>query len=540
MAHKYRAPGCFTVDLAGLSLHILTGQEAVDWFYKAPESELSERAAALDFGFAETLGHLNANAGAEVAESAAVMAGIAPGEAAVFNDGMLLVRRMSLHALVSYLVGRRVLELCPSLLADFLLLQDDVDEATAKAAAIPKTMGRPFFLQPVAERRRALTKRLAAAIKAAWEEDAEPQAHSSSGSGITDAGGGGSDTNAAAAGTGDGTAGNGSAGSGLGVWPKALRALPSKGAIGAWAEYVHSEAHRERLRRPADKEAARPVHPVEAASLAVGVLLCAHSGCATGAAQTLFALLEHPREMAALRAEMERSGVPTRERMLDVPPSARAQAWGDQIAGAAGAESLVHGSAPLCRRLDACINEALRLSAHAIGAVRKVVAPEGALVPAARGAPRRLPHGTYAAVSFIAAHRDAARFADPCAYRPARHLQEEGGGVEGVGGARSPQQLLHFSSGRHRCPGEAFAGLVMRSAVLALLSRFEIEVRLHVRSAAIGGDRMDARAGAGHWTRMWGGDAALRLAAPLPELDFGSAALAQRRDKCQLRLKANW
>jgi hypothetical protein len=32
--------------------------------------------------------------------------------------------------------------------------------ATAKAAVLPQSMGRPFWLQPVAEQRRALTKRL--------------------------------------------------------------------------------------------------------------------------------------------------------------------------------------------------------------------------------------------------------------------------------------------------------------------------------------------------------------------------------------------
>jgi hypothetical protein len=32
--------------------------------------------------------------------------------------------------------------------------------ATAKAAVLPQSMGRPFWLQPVAEKRRALTKRL--------------------------------------------------------------------------------------------------------------------------------------------------------------------------------------------------------------------------------------------------------------------------------------------------------------------------------------------------------------------------------------------
>lgn len=50
MAAKHKSAGCFTVDLAGLSLHILSGEEAMDFFFKAPEAVLSEQAAALDFG----------------------------------------------------------------------------------------------------------------------------------------------------------------------------------------------------------------------------------------------------------------------------------------------------------------------------------------------------------------------------------------------------------------------------------------------------------------------------------------------------------
>jgi Cytochrome P450 len=66
LAEKHKDAGCFTLDLAGLKLHVLTDPAAMQLLTHAPETVFSEKQASLDLGYTETLGQLNAYAGAQV------------------------------------------------------------------------------------------------------------------------------------------------------------------------------------------------------------------------------------------------------------------------------------------------------------------------------------------------------------------------------------------------------------------------------------------------------------------------------------------
>jgi hypothetical protein len=66
LAEKHKDAGCFTLDLAGLKLHVLTDPAAMLLLAQAPETVFSEKQASLDLGYTETLGQLNNYAGAQV------------------------------------------------------------------------------------------------------------------------------------------------------------------------------------------------------------------------------------------------------------------------------------------------------------------------------------------------------------------------------------------------------------------------------------------------------------------------------------------
>jgi hypothetical protein len=66
LAEKHKDAGCFTLDLAGLKLHVLTDPAAMLLLAHAPETVFSEKQASLDLGYTETLGQLNTYAGAQV------------------------------------------------------------------------------------------------------------------------------------------------------------------------------------------------------------------------------------------------------------------------------------------------------------------------------------------------------------------------------------------------------------------------------------------------------------------------------------------
>ncbi len=92
--------------------------------------------------------------------------------------------------------------------------------------------------------------------------------------------------------------------------------------------------------------------------------------------------------------------------------------------------------------------------------------------------------GRYVAVSHILPHLDPEVFEDPAAFEPARFVARR----------YDEFQLTTFSHGRHKCPGERLAVMLIRGAVAAALRQFDVAAP-----------------------------------APIPPLSFERATLAQRR-----------
>lgn len=201
-----------------------------------------------------------------------------------------------------------------------------------------------------------------------------------------------------------------------------------------------------------------PLTAGQAAELLVGFLFAAHKNPAIGAGQTLLMLLEHPEHLAAAQGE------------------ARAR-----TVGGAG-----HDVA--CPILAACITETLRLCAHTIGAVRKVVAPGGYTIRLGSGDTYWVPQGAYIAASHSVPHMQEELYPSAAIYDPARFLP--GGAAVDAG----EYTMTTFSHGLHRCPGRHMAMLLMRDLLACVLREYTVEAKL-----------------------------------PIPPLDFKRATLGQRR-----------
>lgn len=132
-----------------------------------------------------------------------------------------------------------------------------------------------------------------------------------------------------------------------------------------------------------------------------------------------------------------------------------------------------------------------RLSAHTIGAVRKVLGKDGFDLPVSNGgSPFHVEQGSYIGISHIVPHHDCAVYPNSRAFRPERF----------EGRDYSDYEHTTFSHGLHRCPGKRLAMLQMKAAIHAILDRYTVSVT-----------------------------------APIPPLDFERATLAQRAAPCLLR-----
>jgi cytochrome P450 family 4 subfamily B1 len=82
---------------------------------------------------------------------------------------------------------------------------------------------------------------------------------------------------------------------------------------------------------------------------------------------------------------------------------------------------------------------------------------------------RALPAGAVLELNVFAAHRDAAVWPEPDAFRPARWLGP-GGGDE----TRPPYAFVPFLAGPRNCIGQKFALQEAATALAVLLTRFEL------------------------------------------------------------------
>jgi cytochrome P450 len=169
------------------------------------------------------------------------------------------------------------------------------------------------------------------------------------------------------------------------------------------------------------------------------------------------------------------------------------------------------------------------MCAHIVGSVRKVMPAQGVRITTAAGRVCRVPAGDFCCISYIVPHRNAAVFPEPLAFKPDRHLPAQqqpasttattagstdssssgnataAAGIDSTNeqsataaaaaavpaaGTVTQQQgcvphagLWHYSAGAHRCPGEHFAGLLMRTVVWTLASRYDMQVRIIICKA---------------------------------------------------------
>lgn len=194
---------CFRVNLAGKKMVIIgRSSEAMRQVALAPESVLSARQAVLDIGFEETLGVLNVTVGTDmhkrILKANYAASGLEKEVPQLYASlGMAITRRLAatepafavdasssalvadLFGLVRFAMLRAAVErmLGPAVLAAagddfldaFMAYQDAIEEATAKAAVMPRCLALPLALRPVRRKRAAISARLATAINAAVE-----------------------------------------------------------------------------------------------------------------------------------------------------------------------------------------------------------------------------------------------------------------------------------------------------------------------------------------------------------------------------------
>eukprot|EP00434_Breviolum_minutum_P015088 symbB.v1.2.013303.t1/scaffold937.1/size150259/9 len=218
---------------------------------------------------------------------------------------------------------------------------------------------------------------------------------------------------------------------------RALNVWPASAKKGVWLQAATSD-----VGRPAN----------EHAELIIGLLFAAHKNPAIGAAQTLLLLLEHPKEL----------------------------------------EKAVIGDRVFSEFVMRSIKETLRLTAHTIGAIRKVVSSDFYIK--SHGSMYVVPHGQYVVVSHLLPNLDPSDFPSPDSFQPDRFAEN----------SFDDFSFTTFSQGLHRCPGRFYALDLMKLVVCELLATFQLSL-------------------------------------PRPDLlgllDFTRATLAQRAGKCEVEIR---
>ena len=178
----------FRINLAGKIMTVIGPDRAVTKrVASASESVLSARQAVLAIGFEETLGVLNVLEGTDLHKRAIkaldleaevpalhAAAGRALAAEAARHGGRVpdlfaLVRVVALRISVERLIGPGVLRAAGAAFLDaFMAFQDQLEDATAKAAVLPRWLARPLILRPVERLRRGVRERLAAALDDAY------------------------------------------------------------------------------------------------------------------------------------------------------------------------------------------------------------------------------------------------------------------------------------------------------------------------------------------------------------------------------------
>lgn len=189
----------FRVNLAGKRMVVVGSgdQTAMKCVAMASERVLSARTAVAAVGFEQTLGLYNVHHGTSFhkrvlkrfthgagklevelqALYAAVQVALATElqqapqtkcSGSNIDDLFILVRRVVLRAVIEWLLGRGFAEQSSDdFISEFMEFQDRLEDATAKAAVLPRWLALPLVLWPVAYRRHRLSHKIASFITAA-------------------------------------------------------------------------------------------------------------------------------------------------------------------------------------------------------------------------------------------------------------------------------------------------------------------------------------------------------------------------------------
>lgn len=197
----------FRLNLAGMHTTVVCSAETMKQFAFAPTSVLSAKAAVADLGFDYTLGRFNVSQGtdihkriiktnyfttAQLEKSASLLRQYIESSiklelgvlgSPVIPDFMAFVRKVVLSAMIGEMLGSSLSEqygsLGPgfSLVDDFIVLQDGIEDATAKAAVLPAWLAGPACLWTAATRRGRMVRRLHKCLEAIWAEPVDVNIH---------------------------------------------------------------------------------------------------------------------------------------------------------------------------------------------------------------------------------------------------------------------------------------------------------------------------------------------------------------------------
>lgn len=436
----------FRVNLAGLVTTIVSDEENMKLVATAPKSVLSSRDAIADFGFRFTLGDDNVYQGTDLHKQVLkhnvyfsssdqdlakkllpiAMQGIreafpASGTGSTCPDLLGAMRKAAFIAVFGHFIGEAVL---PAGFADdFMIFQDEVEEATAKGVTLPRSLALTLLWGPTKRHRERITRRLAEAIRTSDPDH-------------------------------------------WGVWLRAVMAseATASGAATGTGEAATATGPAAPAAQGAQGE---PLDADGAASLVVGLMFAAHKNPAIAAAQTLLLLFE----------DHERQSKASSGGSLEGSWLQRVQA---SLSGTSPSECATQNST-----LDACVRETLRLTSHSLGAIRKVRAKDGFLLRAAVGsaadatAPSFIvPANSFIGVSHILPHLDEEVFPASADFRPERFLALSAlptevpattGNVAGTSSTVTNYQFTAFSHGVHVCPGQRYALILVKLLVALCL-----------------------------------------------------------------------
>ena len=172
--------GIFRINLMGRDMIVIRDERAMKQVATMREGTMSARKAVADIGFEYTLGHANVYKGTDWHKRILkdyiynkdddtvyptiwkhLVEAFRREETTSHDDLFVLMRRCLLRAMMTYMIAPNILNgENEKFLDDFMQYQDSVEDATAKAAVLPRFISVPLVLRPVQQQRLELTAQL--------------------------------------------------------------------------------------------------------------------------------------------------------------------------------------------------------------------------------------------------------------------------------------------------------------------------------------------------------------------------------------------